>query len=93
MENFFNDPTVQEQLHVVQQKWNACSDMVGDAYEFDNSTLGLFPSFKKAGLKILLYTGNVDAQVSYVLTEQYIKQIGWDLVKPKVSVLNDLKSL
>ena len=44
-------------------------------------------------LKILLYTGNVDAQVSYVLTEQYIKQIGWDLVKPKVSVLNDLKSL
>ena len=53
----------------------------------------LFEDFKKAGLKILLFTGNVDAQVSYVETEEYIKIIGWKETKPKQVVVNPRNSL
>jgi hypothetical protein len=66
---FFNDATVQKQLHVQATKWEPCSDHIGEHYSKDLSTLPLFESFKSAGLKVLLYSGNVDAQVSYVETE------------------------
>lgn len=57
------------------------------------TTIPLFEGFKKAGLKILLYSGNVDAQVSYIETEEYIRRIGWPVVKPKRSILNPRGSL
>ncbi len=63
---FFNDKTVQEQLHVVPTLWTPCSDPVGNAYKTDTSSIHLFKAFKEAGLKVLLYSGNVDAQVSYL---------------------------
>jgi hypothetical protein len=37
-----------------------------------NSSLHLFEGFKQKGLKVLLYSGNVDAVVPYVETEAYI---------------------
>lgn len=73
--------------------WESCSDKIGSTFKKDVSTLGLFEAFKKAGLKILLFTGNVDAQVSYVETEEYIKRIGWKQTEPKKSVLNPRGSL
>jgi serine carboxypeptidase-like clade 2 len=74
---YFNDKTVQQQLHVPDTVWSSCNDVVGDTFKKDLTTIPLFPKFKQAGLKILLYSGNVDAQVSYVETEEYIRQIGW----------------
>ena len=68
MHIYFNDQTVQEQLHVPNTIWEPCSDTVGQNFKKDLSTLELFDSFKTAGLKILLFTGNVDAQVSYIET-------------------------
>lgn len=69
MLKFFNDPTIQEQLHVRPTKWVPCSDEVGNAYTYGLPTVPLFNgAFKQAGLKILLYSGNVDAVVSYVAT-------------------------
>lgn len=73
--------------------WESCSDKIGSTFKKDASTLGLFEDFKKAGLKILLFTGNVDAQVSYIETEEYIKRIGWKVIKEKQSVLNPRGSL
>ena len=93
MENYFNRPKVQEQLKVKKIEWTACSEHIGSTYKRDNSTLHLFPDFKKAGLKILLFTGDIDAQVSYIETEYYIKQIGWNQVEPKKAAKNPLGSL
>jgi len=90
---FFNDPTVQKQLNVNTTKWAPCSDSIGNAYTYGNTTIPLFESFKKAGLKILLYSGNVDAVVPYVLTEQYIRQLGWKETKAKTGVKNPRGSL
>ncbi|MCB0370698.1 MAG: hypothetical protein KDD45_15060 [Bdellovibrionales bacterium] len=41
----------------------------------------------------MLYSENIDAQVSYVETEEYIRQIGWKMIKAKKSVLNPHGSL
>jgi hypothetical protein len=49
--------------------WESCNDKIGSTFKKDASTLGLFEGFKAAGIKVLLFTGNVDAQVSYVETE------------------------
>lgn len=90
---YFNDKEVQEQLHVPNMEWASCSDKIGSTYKKELSTIELFENFKRAGLKILLFTGNVDAQVSYVETEEYIKRIGWKVVKPQTSILNPRGSL
>jgi carboxypeptidase C (cathepsin A) len=55
--------------------------------------LSLFEDFKAAGLKVLLFTGNADAQVSYVETEEYIKRIGWKVTSPKKPITNPRGSL
>ena len=69
-------------------EWQSCSGHIGSNYHKDLSTIHLFEGFKEAGLKILLFSGNVDAQVSYVETEEYIRQIGWSVVKPKKVIVN-----
>jgi carboxypeptidase C (cathepsin A) len=90
---YFNDATVQEQLHVQKMKWEPCSDHIGSTYKKDRTTVHLFENFKKAGLKVLLYSGNIDAQVSYVETEEYIRQIGWKVTEEKKVLQNDFGSL
>ena len=57
------------------------------------TTIPLFESFKSSGIKILIYSGNVDAQVSYVESEEYIKRIGWPITKPKRAIKNPRGSL
>ena len=60
---FMNQAEVQEQLHVNKTKWTPCSDYVGERYEWGTTTIPLFEKFKAAGLKMMLYSGNVDAVV------------------------------
>ena len=66
---FLNDPEVQKQLHMPSMRWTPCNSLIGIYYHKDLTTIPLFDSFKEAGLKILLFSGNIDAQVSYVETE------------------------
>ena len=58
-----------------------------------NTSLNYFESFKQKGLKVLLYSGNVDAVVPYVETEEYIKQIGWKQTSEKTPLVNVRGSL
>ncbi len=41
----------------------------------------------------MLYSGNVDAVVPFVETEEYIRQIGWKVTSPKKVILNPRGSL
>lgn len=93
MIKFFNDPQIQQQLHVRPTKWTPCSDIVYERYKKGAPTVPLFETFRKAGLKMMLFTGNVDAIVPYIETEEYIRQIGWKVVKPKRAFKNPRGSL
>jgi carboxypeptidase C (cathepsin A) len=50
-------------------------------------------TFKQAGLKVMLYSGNVDAVVPQLETDEYIKQINWKVTTPKYVVQNSYGSL
>ena len=76
-----------------ETKWESCSSKIGGTYHKDVTTIPLFEGFKKEGLKILLFSGNIDAQVSYVETEEYIKEIGWKQTKEKYRFVNHFGSL
>jgi carboxypeptidase C (cathepsin A) len=92
--NYFNKDTVRAQLHIKRaDQWTPCSEKVGNNYHMSNSSLSFFPTFKQKGLKVLLYSGNVDAVVPYVETEEYIKQIGWKQTSPKKNLVNARGSL
>ena len=90
---YMNNPNVQSQLHVNKTKWTPCSDYVGEKYQWGTTTIPLFESFKQAGLKVMLYSGNVDAVVPQLETEEYLRQIGWKVSSPKTAVYNPFKSL
>lgn len=68
---FFNDKTVQKQLHVQEGEWSPCSDDVWQGYNmWGGDSVPLFNDvFKQAGLKIMLYSGNVDAVVPQLETD------------------------
>lgn len=63
---YFNLPKVREQLKITRKdEWTPCSDI---EYHMSNASLHFFEGFKQKGLKILLYSGNVDAVVPYTET-------------------------
>ncbi len=53
----------------------------------------IFKKLKAKGLKILLYSGNTDAVVSYIETFEYIKRIGWKELEHQTPFDNDRDSL
>lgn len=63
---YFNDKEVQEQLHVPSMLWEPCSTKIPPIYNKAPTSYQFYESFKQAGLKIMLFSGNVDAQVSYL---------------------------
>ena len=92
MINFLKDPEVQQQLHVARKNWTPCSEING-LYKRGPSTVPLFQTFKDAGLKMMLFSGNVDAVVPSLETEAYLEQFGWKVSKPKKAIKNPRGSL
>ena len=90
---YFNDPDIQKQLHVENTNWTPCSDEVGSRYTYGTTTVPLFESFKEAGIKMMFYSGNVDAVCPYLQTEEYIRRIGWKVVEEKKVLTNSRGSL
>ena len=67
--NYFNKAKVKEQLHVdTSIQWESCNENIGENYHKDPSSIEIFEKLKQNHLKILLFTGNTDAVVSYVET-------------------------
>jgi carboxypeptidase C (cathepsin A) len=91
---FFNQQKIKTQLHVnTSIQWESCSDAVYDRYKKDNSSLQILNKLKDHKLKILLYSGNTDAVVSYVETVAYIKNLGWKEITHQKPFINDKNSL
>lgn len=70
---FFNEGTVQAQLHVDLMQFEACSDEVGDHYTmFENASYWLYPVLMKEKLRIWIYEGDVDNSVPITGTMRWI---------------------
>ena len=92
--NYFNKATVKKQLHVDETiNWSTCNDYIGDNYNRGDPSVDLLNKLKANNVKILLYSGNTDAVVPYVETEEYIRELGWSKTEEKMPFPNDKGNL
>lgn len=67
IQKYFNRLDVKTSLHVdTDIQWHSCNDFIGENYHKLPESITLFEKLKANKIKILLYSGNTDAIVSYV---------------------------
>ena len=78
-----NSPKVREQLHIPQkvQAWEMCSSKIGYTSQPEASQW----VYEELGSKYrkLFYSGDTDGAVPTWGSQQWIKEIGWELVEPR----------
>lgn len=60
-------------LHVDPIKWDLCSDDVENKYQMnENASLPLYPDLIKSGLRVWVYSGDIDANVPIIGTLRWL---------------------
>lgn len=85
--NFLNEPSMQLHLNVDFLKYDICSDLVASNYQMDPAaSYDIYPDLIKAGIRIWVYSGDVDANVPIVGTLRWLTLmkdvIGVPVVEP-----------
>ncbi|KAL1801886.1 hypothetical protein ACET3Z_030533 [Daucus carota] len=93
--NYLNLPRVQEILHAngtnIPYAWDACSEMVHSYWK--DSPTSMFPIYKSlisSGLRILIYSGDMDAVVPVTSTRYSLNALKLDVKKPWHFWVDDL---
>ncbi|KAM3139730.1 hypothetical protein pb186bvf_008188 [Paramecium bursaria] len=71
---FMNNHTVQDMLHANHTEWQVCSTSL-KYLEDQQGSYRFYKDFIKAGLKIWIYSGDVDANVPITGTLEWIQQL------------------
>ena len=81
---YFNRADIKNALHVNSTiEWAMCSDSVFNNYiRSDEASLYLYPKLIKAGLKILIFSGDTDMAVPYNGNMNWIDSLQLGVVKP-----------
>jgi len=75
--NYLNTPSVQQAIHAnISYQWDECSGLVNYNYsDVEKSVMPLYDEFLKAGIYVLVYSGDVDAIVPYSGSRQWISNL------------------
>lgn len=83
VETYFNRMDVQKSLHantsgrIRDRRWSLCSDPVFDIYDMEVfSVLPIYSKLVKAGLKIWVYSGDVDGRVPVIGSRYWVEALG-----------------
>ncbi|KAF3792852.1 Serine carboxypeptidase II-3 [Nymphaea thermarum] len=78
--NYLNQPDVQEALHAnvtgIKWPWYSCSDKIG-LWVDSADTLPLFTEFIDNGLRVWIYSGDVDGMVPVTSTRYSLDELKW----------------
>jgi len=85
--HFFNTPGMAIHLHVDPVYWTQCSDYISSTYEsFANGSIWIYPIMMKEGLRLWVYSGDVDADVPITGTlawlDLYREEHGLPIIEP-----------
>jgi len=80
---YLNREDVQTAIHSdIPYAWAACSSLVNYNYsDIEKSVMPLYPEFFAAGLKVLVYSGDVDAIVPFAGTRAWIAALQLPIVQ------------
>lgn len=83
VEEFFNDPTVQQAFHVQSIKFEVCNDEINSNYQWtENFNYSpLYLKIIKNNIRVIKYSGDTDAVVPFTGTRQWIKSLNLDVIK------------
>jgi len=81
--HFFNDPEVRVKLHVERfgfaKNWTPCNEKVETNYtKNENSSYHMYPILMRAGYRIWVYSGDVDANVPITGTINWLQKLRED---------------
>nr|XP_016463742.1 PREDICTED: serine carboxypeptidase-like 26 isoform X1 [Nicotiana tabacum] len=95
VQNYLNLPHVQKALHAnltnLPYLWNPCSNL-----DWKDTPATMFPIYKRliaSGLRILLYSGDVDAVVSVTSTRYSLSAMNLKVIKPWRPWLDDTQEV
>ncbi|XP_010055765.2 serine carboxypeptidase-like 45 [Eucalyptus grandis] len=84
---YFNRKDVQDALHaklVGDRHWNTCSDDVNKNYRFEDLYISMIPvlgELVKSGLRVLVYSGDLDAVVPFLGTRTMVDALATNVLK------------
>ncbi|KAL3755114.1 hypothetical protein ACJRO7_002220 [Eucalyptus globulus] len=84
---YFNRKDVQDALHaklVAVGHWNTCSDDVNKNYRFEDLYISMIPvlgELVKSGLRVLIYSGDLDAVVPFLGTRTMVDALATNVLK------------
>ena len=79
IDDFFNEPMIHEYLHVDPVHFEMCSDRVASGYQVgEKQSYYLYPLLMQEKLKILVYSGDHDADVPITGTLTWLKRLRED---------------
>eukprot|EP01017_Pseudomicrothorax_dubius_P043377 TRINITY_DN720_c0_g1_i4.p1 TRINITY_DN720_c0_g1~~TRINITY_DN720_c0_g1_i4.p1 ORF type:complete len:468 (-),score=118.28 TRINITY_DN720_c0_g1_i4:89-1492(-) len=83
LNRFYNRPEVKDALHVDPTiKWADCNAEVNENYSpRPGGSANLYPQLVGSGIRVLLYSGDTDAVVSFVWTQKYLLQQKFQVVE------------
>ncbi|KAK6931735.1 Peptidase S10, serine carboxypeptidase [Dillenia turbinata] len=82
---YFNRPDVQEALHAnvtkIPYEWSDCSYIIHDWVDAPFSMLPTIKKLIKAGLRIWVFSGDLDGRIPVTSTRYTLKKLGLDEIK------------
>ncbi|KAK6931736.1 Peptidase S10, serine carboxypeptidase, partial [Dillenia turbinata] len=82
---YFNRPDVQEALHAnvtkIPYEWSHCSDIIDNWVDAPFSVLPTIKKLIKRGLRIWVFSGDLDGRIPVTSTRYTLKKLGLDEIK------------
>ncbi|CAO2173786.1 unnamed protein product [Urochloa humidicola] len=83
VEAYLNRMDVQKSLHantsgwIKDRRWSLCSDLIFDYYDMEVfSVLPIYSKLVKAGIRIWVYSGDVDGRVPFIGSRYWVEALG-----------------
>ena len=81
--NYLTNQTVREAFHIPSfvQSWELCVEDLDYHIDFKRGSIYVYPFLIKSGIRIWIYSGDVDGSVPFTGTRKWIQSLGLDVVK------------